>query len=193
MTGLAGFDFQALNRKYIAAPSNDATRYGVQIGRSKAMFVWRCIGVYHLAPNENNRRHNVFIECLDEHGNRVNDVVINWTWADGAPPQVKRLDKPANEPAADIPIDKDVSITLWVKDRIESDRVGNLHARHPDEGTQNTLFHQSFYVVFQRYGAMPDDPPVIVDTEPPTTPLTLESLAAQVAELKRRLDAMEGD
>lgn len=195
MSGLAGFDFQALNQRYRSYPSNDAAQYGASIMRSKAANKWACIGIYHLAPTENAGRHNVFIECLDEAGYRLRQPIIAWTWSLDAPVQQKRLDKPANEPAADIPIDKAATITLWVADEMDSDSVGNLHTRHPDEAPGNTWGHVSFYVVFQRQSGVitPELPPIDPPTPVDPNPLTLESLAARVKILERRLDAMEGD
>lgn len=194
MNGPAGFDFQALNRKYISAPSNDAAGYGVSIAKVKTMTAWVCIGAYHLTKEENGGRHNIFLELLDEHGNRVRDAAIRWTVSLDAQPQTKRPDKPDNEPAADIPLNSQDTVTVSVSDAMVpySDSVGNLHFRHTNGGDWG---HHSFYLVWQRFGAMmpPIDPPIIIDPDPPTVPLTLESLAAQVAELKRRLDAMGGE
>jgi hypothetical protein len=195
MSGLAGFDFQALNQKYMAQPANDAASYAASIMRVKSPNAWRCIGIYHLKPEENRGRHNVFIECLDENGNRLRYPIIGWTWVYGGPVQQKRLDKPANEPAADIPIDGQATITLWVADELESDVVTELYTRHKDEAPGNTWGHHSYYVVFQRQaGAIVTAPPIdpLPPVEPPK-PLTLESLAAQVAELQAWRRTMEGE
>ena len=186
MSGLAGFDFQALNRKYLAQPSNDAAHYGASIMRTRAMDCWRCIGVYHLTPEENRGRHNVFIECLDESGNRLRWPIVIWAWTLDGPIQQKHLDKPANEPAADIPIDKNATVTMWVADSMDSDSVGNLHARHADEAPGNTWGHVSFYVVFQRQAGAIVTPPI----DPPPIPLTLEQ---RVAALEAWRQTMEGD
>jgi hypothetical protein len=82
---LAGFDFQALNRRYLAQPSNDAANYAVSIIPAGPGTAWRCIGAYHLTPAQNNRRHNVFVEVLDEAGNRTRQPQIAWTWWIDAP------------------------------------------------------------------------------------------------------------
>ena len=152
---------------------NEATTYGVKIARSGLANTWRCIGVYHLAPNENRGRHHVFVECLDEGGRRLRSPILHWRWADNGPLQSVRFDKPANEPAADIPIDYQATVRCWIGDSLPSDVVTGLHARHMDEGNGNTLGHHSYYVVFQR--AMVG---VIAPPPPPTTLTTEERLTS---------------
>lgn len=168
--GLAGFDFQQLNKNFLfstSQPVNQAASYGASVipvpsGRA----AWRCIGIYHLAPNENSRRHNVYIDVLDETGQRDSAPAIEWTYRIDGPAQFRRLDKPADEPACDIPINPQDTITIRVAsgDSLPSDSVGNLHARHMSEGNQNTWGHHSFYVVFQRQGVV--TPPVVVEPQP---------------------------
>ena len=179
---LAGFDFQSLNRKYLAQPANDAANYGASIVKAPPGTAWRCIGIYHLKPTENNRRHNVFVEVLDEAGNRTRQPQVAWTWWIDAPVQLRKLDKPNGEPAADIPIDKGATITLRVADAFPSDSVGNLHARHNDEGSGNTWGHHSFYVVFQLQRSAVVTPPVEPE-KPPTQPETLEAAWAEIRKL----------
>lgn len=189
MSGLAGFPFQALNQKYLASPSNDAADYGVSIVRAKSLKAYRCIGVYHLTPEQNNRRHHVYIEVLDEQGNRDKSPMLNWTVSTDMPMQSRPLDKPDNEPASDIPMEKWDTVTVRINDGRaggDSDSVGNLHVRHADEGAQNTWGHHSFFLCFQRQAdaiiTPPIDPPVPVEPAPAT--LTLESLAQRVAKLE---------
>lgn len=191
---LAGFDFQALNRKYLAQPANDAVNYGVNIVTAGPGAAWRCIGVYHLKPSENNRRHNVFVEVLDEAGNRTRQPQIAWTWWIDAPLQMRKLDKPNNEPAADIPIDKSATISLRVADAFLSDSVGNIHARWADEGAGNTWGHHSFYVVFQLKRGNVVTPPV-EPTKPPISEGSsqdqrISALEAEVKRLTANQDAL---
>lgn len=167
MIGLAGFDFQAFNQQCLSSdfyPLNQADDYGLSIVHAKSMQAWRCIGIRHLAAHENGGRHNVFLEVLDEHGKRLGSAgsassptssptapIIGWNWADNAPTQTRRLDKPDSEPAADIPLDKNATLTIWVEgDGLDTDYVRGFHARHADECDGNTYGHHSFYVVFQR-------------------------------------------
>lgn len=120
---------------------------------------WRMIGVHHLAPDENRGRHHVFVEVLDEAGQRVRDpnLKMEWTWEDSSEsPITSPLDKPHNEPAGNIPIHLNMKVALWLTgDGRASDRVTNLHAQHADEPAAsgdlwNSYGHHSFYVVFQR-------------------------------------------
>lgn len=174
MSGLAGFDFEALNRRYRELPANEAERYGVRVEMSAMANCWRCIGVRHLTGDENRSRHHVFVECLDEAGQRLRGPVLRWKWADDGPVRNVRFDKPADEPAADIPIDYHATVRCWIADDLPSDVVTGLHARHADEDgsagspTGNTLGHHSYYVVFQRrMGAVivPPPPPVLTFEE----------------------------
>jgi hypothetical protein len=194
MSGLAGFPFQQLNQRYLAQPSNDASVYGVNIVPARSLNAYRCIGVYHLRPEENKRRHHVYVEVLDEHGNRDRQPMLNWSASSDRPMQSRPLDKPDDEPASDIPMERWDTVTVRINDGKpggDSDSVGNLHVRHPDEAEHNTWGHHSFYVVFQRQSAiMPELPPI----EPPAPvkpePLTLEQ---RVAELEAWRRTMEGD
>lgn len=194
---LAGFDFQALNRRYLQQQANDAANYGASIVKAPAGDAWRCIGIYHLKPSENNRRHNVFVEVLDESGNRTRFPVINWTWWIDAPLQKLRLDKPDNEPAADIPINPGATITLSVNAfGLPSDSVGNLRASHADEGPNagNAIGHHSFYVVFQLKRGNVVTPP-IEPTKPPISDGSsqdqrLSALEAEVKRLTANQDAL---
>lgn len=195
--GLAGFDFESLNRQWLAAteqPVNTAERYGVvvnQIGVDG--YAWRCIGVYHLAPEENRGRHNVFVDVLDEQGKRVRNANIKWRWADDAPQQTRWLDKPDNEPACDVPIDKGATVSLWVDSgALATESVTGIHTRHPDEGTGNTYGHHSYYVVFAklRTSTAIITPPVI---DPPVTPPTNSAaILAQLGVVEAELAKLRG-
>lgn len=162
---LAGFDFQALNRAFLAPEAsesfNRAAHYGVTVLPAQStpgQPYWKVIGLYHLSPDENNRRHNAFIETLDESGARVQNPAlrVGWIWEgkNDGPAEPKALDKPADEPATDIPLEKNMTVTLWLEGDGASEQVAGLHARHADEpggeGSGNSWGHHSFYIVFQR-------------------------------------------
>lgn len=143
--------------------SNDASDYGVRIAEADVNpgeTYWRVIGVHHLTPEENQGKHNAFVEVLDENGERVHDpsLRIGWTWegrrdderADPVP-----LDKPESEPAGNVPIQSGMNLEVWIQGDGQSDHVVNMNTRHPDElgpnGEHwNSFGHHSYYVVFQR-------------------------------------------
>lgn len=194
---VAGFDFHLLNSRYLSSsqPVNKAASYGAGIIPAPAnRAAWRCIGIYHLSPTENRGRHNVFVDVLDETGKRTNAPTIRWTWWIDGPTQTTRLDKPADEPACDIPLESKATVTLWVDgDSLPSDRVGNLHSRHRDEGDGNTWGHHSYYIVFQRQGVTVAPP---VEPEPEPQPDELARLRKENAQLRSiilsALTALEG-
>ncbi|MEZ4866960.1 MAG: NBR1-Ig-like domain-containing protein [Caldilineaceae bacterium] len=166
--GVAGFDFAGYNHRFVnpmgvttGAPPNDAADKGVQIKSatvSPGQQYWKVVGIHHLTPDENQRRHNAFIEALDGTGNRLQnpDLRVGWIWEgkNDGPADPKRLDKPTDEPAADVPLEKNMTVTLWLEGAGPSDQVFGLHTRHPDEpggeGSGNTWGHHSYYIVFQQ-------------------------------------------
>lgn len=160
------FQHSNYNSQFLSQPcgAQGVANYGVQVAPASAAAgspTWKIIGVHHLSPEENKSRHNAFIEVLDENGQRIKDpnLRICWSWAgrsadQAAPP--KLLDKPDNEPAGDVPIEKGMDLELWIEgDGCPSDRVHKLSTHHNDEPGPNgelwnTIGHHSFYVVFQR-------------------------------------------
>jgi hypothetical protein len=196
---VAGFNFSYLNNvalHWTNQPLNQAAHYGVSVVRHPTTGAcWRCIGVFHLPPEDNRGRHNAFLEVLDEQGKRTNAPVVNWTWYIDAPIQVRKLDKPDNEPAADIPIERSMTVTIRVDGGgIPSDSVGGLHTRHADEANGNTYGHHSFYVIFQRQNAATQiDPEPTRPTEPPTIEQRIASLEAEVKSLRAIVSKWSGD
>ncbi len=148
-----------------ATPVNQASAFDVAVIPAQApkdSVCWRVTAVRHLSADENRGKHNVYVDVMDESGNRVQDpaLQIGWTWEgrrpdEAAPPQP--LDKPAGEPAGNVDLFKGQHVELWIEgDGLPSDRVENLHTDHnitektSDGQDGNTLFHHSFHVVFQR-------------------------------------------
>ncbi len=130
---------------------------------------WRVIGVHHLTPDENQWNHNVYLEALDEAGQRIAapPAWVGWTWENRQPDEEARpqpLDKGAGEPAGNIPLGRGQKLAVWIAGlgqnaAEKSDRVTNLHSFHPDEKAAdgqllNSVGHHSFYVVFQRTKVM---------------------------------------
>lgn len=131
---------------------NDATAYGVTVTVADVpagTTYWRAVRVHHLTPDENHGNHHIFLDALDEAGNRVPGAQARVTWEGGE--QVVTVDKPANEPGTNFPMWK-WQVCAVAMLGLPSDRVANLHTGHPDEppGMGNTLFHHSFQVDFQR-------------------------------------------
>ncbi len=151
-------------------PINDAEqKYGVRIEEAgniaEGETYWRVIGVHHLFPRENFSRHHAFLEALDESGQRIRNPYTwaGWTWEgrqghERADPV--HLDKPDYEPAGNIAMHFNQTVSVWLTGlspdaNDKSDKVVNIHTRHPDEplpdgSLLNTVGHHSFYVVFQR-------------------------------------------
>lgn len=177
------FDFKAYNETYLKnaeagqPPINDAAAYGVRIVPAEVAegeSYWRVIGVHHLTPEENRGKHNVFLEALDESGQRVRNPIAwaGWTWEgrrpdENAPPV--RLDKPDNEPGGNLSMWINQTISAWVTDDDElSDAIVNVHTRHKDEPIGNSIGHHSFYVVWMlvEMGQEPDPEPPLPEPEP---------------------------
>jgi hypothetical protein len=157
-----------LNAQEGGAPINDAAAYDVRIVETEVadgQEYWRVIGVHHLYPRENFGNHHVYLEALDENGARINSPFAwaGWTW-DGRQPGQRAdpilLDKPSYEAAGNIAMHIEQTVAVWIKglspDGTDlSDKVENIHTRHPDEPLEdgsllNSIGHHSFYVVFQR-------------------------------------------
>lgn len=156
------------NAKTASEPLTPEAKYAVKVVKAdvaEGETYWRLIGVHHLLPDENVSKHNIYIEALDEQGNRIKNPIAwaGWTW-EGRRPNERAdpvaLDKPANETAGDIAIHFGQKASIWIKGlnrdgNDKSDRVENLHTAHADEPLPdgrllNTIGHHSFYLVFQR-------------------------------------------
>jgi hypothetical protein len=157
-------------------PINDAADYGVRIMEAaipEGEVYWRVIGIHHLYPRENFGNHHVYLEAVDENGQRIKNPYAwaGWTWEGRQPGQRADpviLDKPPYEAAGNIALHIQQTVEVWIKGlsptaNEPSDHVANLHTRHPDEPLEdgsllNSIGHHSFYVVFQRSRKGP--PPV---------------------------------
>lgn len=163
---------------------NDAKAYGVTVEANQSN-VWRVALVHHLLPAENRGKHNVYIEVLDEDGQRVNGLEAEWTWKGRKahePANPVELDKGNNEPAGNLPIFTNQYVSVWINGE-SSDKVHGMHTMHADEGDGNTFGHHSFYVVFQRDGSGGVAPPVDDSIEERLT--RLEERIADLAPLER--------
>lgn len=194
-------DINHYNALFLDTPGgNDATRYGAQIKPLLPTDAqhFRCIGVHHLTPEENAGNHHIYLDVLDEQGQRIPQAQIEWTWTgrrleEPAPPAT--IDKPDTEPGTNIPINWAQTISVMVMGQ-PGDSVHNLHTRHPDEGENggNTRGHHSFYVVFQRAtaGTTPPTPPPDADLVEKYNRLVQKTATAR-ALLQETLDVLIED
>lgn len=144
--------------------------------------IYKILGIHHLSPAENVGKHHLFLECLDENGNRDRRQLVEWFWEGQRPDQLARpvvLDKPDNEPAGNIAIGSNQKIWAFVRDQT-SDMIGGVHTLYPDEPGPppgaNTIGHHSFYVVWMRIKAAEVE-------EPPPIPTNCEELEEIVQQL----------
>jgi hypothetical protein len=159
--------FLTREQAILARTQNARDNYRVRVVEAEVAegeTYWKVVGVHHLLPDENRSNHHVYLEALDENGQRIKPVAwADFTWEGRQPGQVAgpvQLDKPDNEAAGNIALHDGQKATVWMKGltrdaRDKSDRVENLDIVHPDEpGPQgelwNTIGHHSFYVIFQR-------------------------------------------
>jgi hypothetical protein len=170
-----GLDVKAYNQQFLEKVKqkepvyNDASaKYKVDIKRLSEIEVpddatqyWRVIGVHHLTGAENMGNHHVYCDVLDEEGRRIDRARLILHQAD-TDPVFATVDKPANEAGTNFPLwkaDKARVAVFWPDDSpIPSEQAIGLSTGHPDEEMGNTLFHHSFYVVFQR-ATIPEDGP----------------------------------
>ncbi len=138
---------------------HDAEAYGVEIIPAEVepgQVYWKAIRVHHLTPQENNLRHHLFLDAVDEEGHRLYGSLFTVAWDGGS--DIVILEEDGNELGANYPMWK------WQICRVEvmgapSDRVVHLHTAHPEEPPGNTLFHHSFAITFQRAIAREEEHP----------------------------------
>jgi hypothetical protein len=129
---------------------NDAEAYGVEIIPAQVepgQEYWKVIRVHHLTPEENYYRHYIFLDAVDENGDRLYGTLFTVMWDGGSDTII--VDKHPPDPGTDFPMWK------WQVCSVEalgapSDRVVNLRTDHPKEGDGNDMFRHSFEVIFQR-------------------------------------------
>jgi hypothetical protein len=190
------------NQQFLANPGqNDAEAYGVHIERAPNAAM-RCIGVHHLTGSENRGNHHIYLDVLDEDGERLKGAVALYTWQGHTKGPLSVIcDKPDNEPAANIPLYPGQIVTLWIDTGQvidASDKVAGIHTAHPDEDAGNTRYHHSFYVVFQlRTDGQPMPQPKPEQPERPTPPPDIPEypipLADVLPDLLARLTRIQQD
>ncbi len=131
---------------------NDAESYGVAIEQhapAAGTYYYKIISVHHLTGSENNGNHNFYMDVLDEDGNRIYGAILNVLNVDSTSTSAT-IDKPADEPGTNVPLWKNDLVSAWVSGSLLSDVVSGISTQHADEESGNTLYHHSFYVVWQR-------------------------------------------
>ncbi len=139
-------------------PINDATAYGVRIVEANVTpgaLYWKIVRVHHLAPSENNGKHHIYVDALDEYGERLLGTHVSITWEGGDETIV--IEKQPPEPGANFPMWKWQVCNAEIENTV-SDRVENLRTDHDDEDSGNTLFHHSFAITFQQSIAIAPGP-----------------------------------
>ena len=153
---------------YYGGLRREAAQYGVSVEPAvvtPGRYYWRVLGVHHLTPDENQGKHNVFVDIVSELGERVRDpnLRLEWGWKGQLPDEQVSpgiFDRPDDEPAGNIALYKGMSALVKVSgDDLSSDKVSNLRTDLPDEATQSDLLgnsfgHHSYYIVFQRTKAV---------------------------------------
>lgn len=160
--------------KFLANPGqNDAVLYGVSIvpptpALPEGQPYYRVLGIHHLSGPENSGRNNIFLDVLDEQGQRIGPPwpIVDWTWEGKRPNEVAGvvvLDKPKEEPGGNIGLGAAQIASVWVAGR-PSEKVVGIQTAGVEGVTEepgNHRYHNSFYVVFQRTIKGTTTPPVV--------------------------------
>ena len=150
--------------------------------------------VAHLPGNLNQGNHGVYVDMLDTNGRLLVNppgIKIGWTWEgrrDDEPAPLIALDKtsPMDTASGNITLGKGQVASVWLQDgdRVISNVVSGLSTAivDADPATGNSIFHNSFYIIFT---ARLDRP-----TPPPPPPIDCAECQRQLTELRTRLDAI---
>src|SRR4051812_13720424 len=92
---------QTASARASTAPVNQAASYGVRTVDAavpEGATYWRVSSVRHLSPDENRGKHHVYVDALDEAGQRDHNPAlrITWTWEG----------RGSHEPAPPVALDK---------------------------------------------------------------------------------------
>ena len=104
---------------------------------------WRCVHVHRLAVEESQGNHNVYIDVIDETGQRIAHpvVYVSFGWT-GSATQTTFFEKPEWEPGANFMLT--AGENAWCAIGNDSDIVNGLLGE---------AGHTSYYIVFQRQSA----------------------------------------
>lgn len=156
---------------------------------------YRVALVAHLPGNLNSGNHHVYADVIDTNGQIVTNppVRLGWTW------NGRRVDEltlaialnktsPMDTASGNIALGKDQIVSLWLQDRsdaVVSNVVSGLSTAisDADPTTGNSLFHNSFYVVFA--------PQTSTATEPASPPIDCAECQRQLEVLRKQVDAIK--
>jgi hypothetical protein len=116
---------------------------------------WALVEGRWASPDESNLLHHIYLEALDEEGQRAVGQPVIVAWADGSV-TLQIEDKPQPEYGANFPMARGNTLgTLdaWVNGCEPSDRVVGMGlgtAEHPD-----VSYHTCFYLTFEWVPAQP--------------------------------------
>lgn len=134
------------------------------------------IGLFHLAGVENKNNHHLFIDLIDESGNRIYDhyppLLLYYGWDRMSTDEVSetspvRIDKPPNEPGGNIGISWKQIIYGFHINNMATDRFRGVHIRYENDGEGNDRGHHSHYIVLQKRVFQSGAP---LEPEPPEPP-----------------------
>lgn len=113
---------------------------GWNITPAKASDKWCCVYARKLSDAENEGSHNVYIDVIDESGQRIAhpNVTVSFGWT-GSATQSTIFEKPAWEPGANFMLT--AGENAWCSIGNDSDIVNGLLGE---------AGHTSYYIVFQR-------------------------------------------
>ncbi len=129
-------------RKYLRTleRENNSLAANWNITPTKAISKWRCVHVHKLADNENQGNHNVYVDLIDESGQRIahpaEKLYFGWS---GSATHSTEFEKPEWEPGANFMLT--AGEYAWCQIGTGSDIVNDLLGE---------AGHTSYYIVFQR-------------------------------------------
>jgi len=123
----------------------------------------KLVHLHLLTPEENHGDHSIFVEVLNENGNRLQNVKVGWRNTGNNTAGTVPLDKTdPNGPMGDVPAGRNDTMDVWVESigglYVPSDVVTGFHTRHPDiEVPGSTTGHHSILAVYV-YGKHVESP-----------------------------------
>ena len=126
------------------------------------------IGLFHLTGEENRGNSHLYIDLIDMAGNRIYDhnppLDLYYGWKGMTVDEQRvakpvRIDKPLNEPGANIGIAWPQIISGFGNkgdiygyhiNNIACDRFKGIHTRYGNDGPGNNQGHHSHYIVLQK-------------------------------------------